>query len=41
MSDLIKRTYRVTKPHDAKVKTAAKKKKTSESEIIRTLIESI
>ena len=40
MSDLIKRTYRIKKSHDADVKKAAKKRKTSESQIIRTLIES-
>lgn len=35
----IKRTYRISKDHDTKVKNSAKKKKKSESEIVRTLIE--
>lgn len=38
-SQLIKRTYRISKDHDTKVKSHAKKKKKSESEIIRSLIE--
>ena len=39
MTDLIKRTYRIKKAHDVAVKSRAKKKKTSESQIIRSLIE--
>ena len=39
MSDLIKRTYRITKAHDKKVKRAGKKK--SESEVIRNLIDTL
>lgn len=39
MTQLIKRTYRITKEQDKKVKKAAKKK--SESEVIRGLIETI
>ena len=40
MTDLIKRTYRIKKSHDADVKKAAQKRKVSESQIIRTLVES-
>jgi len=36
---LIKRTYRITKDHDKKVKKQAKKK--SESEVIRNLIDTL
>ena len=39
MTKLIKRTYRITTDHDKKVKTSAKKKKESESSIIRKSIE--
>lgn len=35
---LIKRTYRISKDHDIKVKKVAKTKKKGESEIIRDLI---
>ena len=40
-NQLIKRTYRVKKSDDADVKKAAKKRKTSESQVIRTLIENL
>ena len=36
---LIKRTYRITKDHDKKVKKQAKKK--SESEVVRNLIDTL
>ena len=36
--ELIKRTYRITKEHDKKVK---KQKKKSESEVIRNLIDTL
>ena len=38
---LIKRTYRISKDHDKIVKKHAKKTKVSESEVIRTIIESL
>ena len=38
---LIRKCYRISKDHDTKVKNSAKKKKKSESEIIRTLIEKV
>ena len=41
MTKLIKRTYRITTDHDKKVKTSAKKKKESESSIIRKSIENL
>ena len=37
MSELVKRTYRIKKEHDKKVKKLAKKK--SESQVIRDAIE--
>ena len=37
--NLIVRTYRITKPHDKKVKKLSRKRKISESEVVRSLIE--
>lgn len=41
MTELIKRTYRVLREQDKKIKKAAKKSKKSESAIIRSLIDEI
>lgn len=39
MSDLVKRTYRVHKDHDKKVKKLSKKAKKTESAIVREAID--
>lgn len=41
MSKLIGRYYRITKDHDTKVKRAAKKRKVSESEVIRQFADTL
>lgn len=41
MTDLVKRTYRITKAEDKTVKKAARSKKTSESGIVREAIENL
>lgn len=38
-SELIKRTYRITRDHDKKVKSQSRKSKKTESGFIRNLIE--